>query len=188
MAENLAYLPEVSPSSQGNNTDPFYYVFGYQGTDVAEAKATANYQTYGALYNWSASLDACPEGWHLPTDAEWTTLTTYVSSQPEYLCLSYTSYIAKALAATTNWYGSSSTCAVGNYLAANNATGFSALPGGYRNTYGTFNGLGNAGYFWSSSENSTTNAWVRDLDYNSAFVDRSNDNKAYGFSARCLRD
>jgi len=151
MAENLAYLPEVSPSSQGNNTDPFYYVYNYQGTNVTEAKATANYHTYGVLYNWPASLDACPEGWHLPATAEWTALKYYMSSQPEYLCNSNTSYIAKALDATNNWNRSSGICVVGNNLSANNATGFTGLPGSVRSTDRTFGSLGNDGYFWSSS-------------------------------------
>jgi uncharacterized protein (TIGR02145 family) len=79
--KTLHTLPEVSPSSQGNNTDPYYYVYGYQGTDVNAAKATDNYTNYGALYNWPASLNACPEGWHLPTDAEWTILTTYLGGE-----------------------------------------------------------------------------------------------------------
>jgi uncharacterized protein (TIGR02145 family) len=77
---------------------------------------------------------------------------------------------------------------VGNNLAANNATGFSALPGGIRVTYGAFNNLGNNGYFWSSSEGSTTDAWFRYLIYYNADVGRSINDKAYGFSARCLRD
>jgi|GEM_PF-2184697 len=188
MAENLAYLPEVSPSSQGNNSDPYYYVYDYQGSDVAEAKATTNYQTYGVLYNWPASLNACPEGWYLPTDAEWTTLTDYVSSQPEYICNGNTDYIAKALAATTNWISSSNTCAVGNNLSANNATGFSGLPGGFRHPDGKYHRIGASGVWWSSTENSTTNAWLRDLYLHTAQLSRSDGSKGVGLSARCFRD
>jgi len=188
MAENLAFLPEVSPSSQGNNTDPYYYVYGYQGTNVAEAKATANYQTYGALYNWPASLNACPTGWHLTTDAEWTALTTYVSNQPEYLCNSNTSWIAKSLAATTNWLTHSGTCTVGNNLSANNATGFSGLPGGYRNTGGSFDAVSGSGNWWSATEFSASSAWFRHMGYGDATVYRGYVTKGFGFSARCLRD
>ena len=96
--------------------------------------------------------------------------------------------IDKARAASTLWNTYIGTCTVGNNLAANNATGFSALPGGYRYTFGSFNGLGLIGYFWSSSENSTTDAWARGLHYTGADVYRDNDDKAFGFSARCLRD
>jgi hypothetical protein len=56
MAENLAYLPAVSPSSAGSNTEPYYYVYDYQGDNVANAKQNANYSTYGVLYNWPASM------------------------------------------------------------------------------------------------------------------------------------
>ena len=71
MAENLAYLPSVSPPTEGSLIDPYSYVYGYEGTDINEAKTTTNYQTYGVLYNWPATLEACPSGWHLPSDAEW---------------------------------------------------------------------------------------------------------------------
>lgn len=188
MAENLAYLPAINPSSQGNNTDPYYYVYGYQGASVKEAKATANYQTYGVLYNWPASLNVCPEGWHLPSDAEWTILTDYVSSQPEYNCNDNTDYIAKALAATTNWSSSSSTCAVGNNLAVNNASGFTALPGGFRYTDGNFINIGDGGYWWSSTEDSSISAWCRGMTYGNADVERYDGTRGWGYGVRCLRD
>ncbi|MFN2380349.1 MAG: FISUMP domain-containing protein, partial [Bacteroidales bacterium] len=69
MAENLAYLPSVSPSSEGSETEPYYYVYAYDGSIVSEAKVTDNYNAYGVLFNWPAALTACPDGWHLPTDA-----------------------------------------------------------------------------------------------------------------------
>jgi len=74
MQENLAYLPSVSPSGAGNGVDPFYFVYGYDGSSVPTAKAEPNYSTYGVLYNYPAATAACPTGWHLPTDAEWLTL------------------------------------------------------------------------------------------------------------------
>lgn len=92
-AENLAYLPSVNSPSDASKEEMKYYVYGYYGEDVAEAKATENYQNLGVLYNWLAaggskdsSLDdnpsgiqgACPEGWHLPSEAEWQILYQYV--------------------------------------------------------------------------------------------------------------
>jgi len=77
LAEDLAYLPAVSPAATGSQTESHYYVYGYEGTDVAQAKATDNYGTYGVLYNLQAAMTACPEGWHLPSDAEWTQLEEY---------------------------------------------------------------------------------------------------------------
>ncbi|GAG76549.1 unnamed protein product, partial [marine sediment metagenome] len=85
MAENLAYLPSISPHWYTSYTEPYYYVYGCEETTVSEAKTTINYQTYGVLYNWAATMDGaessntnpsdvqgvCPDGWHLPSDAEW---------------------------------------------------------------------------------------------------------------------
>ena len=63
-----------------------------------------------------------------------------------------------------------------------------ALPGGNRNNNGSFNNLGNNANFWSSTENSSSNAWNRNLNYNNADVNRNNNNKENGFSLRCTKD
>jgi len=188
MAENLSYLPEVCPSSQGSETAPYYYVYDYQGNSVEEAKATTNYQTNGVLYNWPASLTACPVGWHLPALAEWNILYDYVRNHPEYLCNSNTLFIAKALAAKTNWNISSNTCAVGNNLSTNNGTVFSGLPSGGRHSYGYFGGIGDATSWWSSFEYSSTNAFQSGLFYSLGSMNSYGTGKDCGFSVRCLRD
>ena len=82
MAENLKYLPSVALPGNAS-IFALYYVYGYNGEVVADAKATVNYNTYGVLYNWSAanpkgSQGVCPSGWHLPSDAEWTTLSDFL--------------------------------------------------------------------------------------------------------------
>src|ERR1035437_6837240 len=85
---------------------------------------------YGALYNWYTvnTGKLAPTGWHVPTDAEWTTLTNYVTAN-----LGTSLNVAKALAATTDWtIDTYDAGAIGNDLSKNNSTGFSALPGGYR--------------------------------------------------------
>ena len=67
----------MSPYSVGENeTDPYYYVNGYEGTDVTAAISTSNYETYGVLYNWPAVMTEgiCPSGWHIPSDGEWQTM------------------------------------------------------------------------------------------------------------------
>ncbi|HUN03846.1 MAG TPA: FISUMP domain-containing protein, partial [Niabella sp.] len=71
LAENLRYLPNVVGPASGSTSVAYYYVFGYNGTDINAAKANANYPIYGALYNWAAAQVACPPGWHLPTYEEW---------------------------------------------------------------------------------------------------------------------
>ncbi len=193
MAENLTYLPEVNTPATGSNTEPRYYVYGYDGTDVDEAKATANYTTYGVLYNWTAAMTACPAGWHLPSDAEWTQLENYLADNGH----NYDgttggggSKIAKSLASASGWSFYSGTGTVGNtdYSEYRNKSGFSALPGGSRYYGGTFYGVGNYGNWWSSTEGGTSYAWYRSLFYNVSYVYRNDYPKELGFSVRCVRD
>ena len=153
---------------------------------------------YGNLYNWkvvmgNASSSAanpsgvqgiCPNGWHVPSDAEWNQLTSYVSSQSEYLCSNNTTYIAKALASTTGWTSYTDTCVVGNTQSSNNATGFGALPAGYYT--GSYLFVGASANFWSSTEASSSGAWYRNLYNYSPAVGRSGYGKGYGYSVRCL--
>jgi len=178
--------------------------------------ATYASMNYGLLYNWNAAADTfnaaygeisvntdysnevsvsftghrrgiCPAGWHLPSDAEWTQLTNYVSSQSEYQCGGNSSNIAKVLASTTGWSSSSTTCAVGNNQSANNATGFGALPAG--NYYGSsYYNFGYGANFWSATQNNSSDAYYRHLNYYLAYVNSYYSMKSYGYSVRCLRD
>jgi uncharacterized protein (TIGR02145 family) len=187
MAENLKYLPSVVGPGTGSQTTPYYYVYGYDGTNITDAKATANYTTYGVLYNWSAAMNGaassttnpsgiqgvCPTGWHLPSDAEWTELTDYLGG---------TSVAGGKLkeTGTTHWTSPNT--------GATNETGFTALPGGYRYNNGTFYLVGHDGYWWSATEGNATNAWSRHMyDYLSS-VGRNYYDKELGFSVRCVRD
>ena len=176
------------------------------GTTITQGSSTSsstryyynqgNSPSYGYLYNWPAvkgpsSMSAnnqgvCPAGWHVPSDAEWTQLTEYVSAQSQYICSNNTANIAKALAAATGWDSFTSTCAVGNMQSNNNATGFSALPAGYY--FNGYNGSGYDAFFWSATESSSSGAYNRYLDYDRATVGRDSDSKYNGFSVRCVRD
>lgn len=159
-----------------------------------------NVPTYGYLYNWPAVMHGasssssnpsgvqgiCPNGWHVPSEAEWTQLTNYVSGQSQYQCGSR--YIAKALASTTGWNSSTNNCAVGNNSSTNNATGFSALPAGYY-TYGLYDDFGYDAYFWSATEDYVYGgAYYLVLGYDYANVDRCLNDKGSGVSVRCVRD
>jgi len=193
MAENLAYLPSVVGPATGSTTEPHYYVYGYDGTSVATAKATTNYQTYGVLYNWPATLTACPPGWHLPSDAEWTQMEEYlIANGYNYDGTTSGNRIAISMASATGWNSSTNTGAIGNtntaYDAYRNKSGFTALPGGYRRTLGPFYNVGFDGYWWSSTQSSGHYAWHRHLYFSSSHVGRSIDGKVAGFSVRCLRD
>ncbi|HOG20838.1 MAG TPA: FISUMP domain-containing protein, partial [Salinivirgaceae bacterium] len=187
MAENLKYLPSVVGSSMGSDTEPLYYVLGYDGIDVAVAKATENYATYGVLYNWPAAMNGaasseanpsgvqgiCPAGWHLPSDAEWTQLIDYLSG----------SEVAGGKlkeTGTTHWDSPNE--------GATNETGFTALPGGFRGSYGSFSNFGFYGFWWSATESGVSSAWNRSMNYEYSGVYRDYNGKEYGFSVRCLKN
>lgn len=189
MAQNLNVGTRINGTeNQTNNGTIEKYCYNNQ---------ESNCDTYGGLYQWDEMMQysttpgvkgICPEGWHLPSDTELWTLTTYLNSQTAYCCDNNTNAIAKSLAATTLWSTHTNTCAIGNNLLANNATGFSGLPGGYRGTTGLFFNLGNTGYFWSSN-GGTTYAWSRELSYNTlSFYTRYDSLKGLGLSVRCLKD
>ena len=191
MAENLAYLHSVVGPATVSKTDPYYYVYDYYSTDVVAAKATTFYALYGVLYNWPAALTACPEGWHLPSDAEWTQLENYlIANGYNYDGSTEGNKIAKSMAANSGWTTSSYTGAVGNtdYPAYRNKSGFTALPGGYRDNNEPFYYFGNYGYWWSSTETDASYAWYRSLYSDLSGVIRLKFSKDYGFSVRCLRD
>jgi len=189
MAQNLNVGTRINGTEgQGNNSNIEKYCY----SDI-----DANCTTYGGLYQWDEMMQytttqgaqgICPTGWHLPTDAEWITLTSYVGSQSTYLCNSNSNYIAKSLAATTNWATTTGTCAIGNNLSANNATGFTALPGGNRQDNSTFSSLEYNSNFWSSTPgtNLTANGQVLSNDF--ATVRNFQYDKPRGFSVRCIKD
>ena len=115
----------------------------------------------------------CPDGWHLPSDSEWVELTTYLGGE---------SISGGKLKETgTSHWNSPNT-------GATNLTGFTALPGGYRNSDYTFLYVGYIGRWWSATESSSVNAWSRTMYYNYNNVNRVEFSKANGFSVRCVKD
>ncbi|MFA5815748.1 MAG: fibrobacter succinogenes major paralogous domain-containing protein [Bacteroidales bacterium] len=170
MADNLAYLPAVSPSSDGSDTSPYHYVYDYEGSSMSAAKATTNYATYGVLYNWPAALKACPSGWHLPSDDEWNVLIEYLGGEAD---------AGKKMKSTSGWRENEN---------GDNSSGFSALPGGHSLTIGVFDFLGDGAFFWSSSEYEAPYAWSQVLYYYVVSVNRAYDYRGRGFSVRCLKD
>ncbi len=173
MKENLKWLPSVNPPAEGSITSANYYVYDYKGNSVSSAKATANYRIYGVLYNWPVALKACPTGWHLPSDDEWTVLTNYLGGE------SVAGGKMKTLG-TTHWNSPNAS--------ATNSSSFKALPGGYRYTDGSFGNVSYYGYWWSSSPSVASNAWSRCMYYSNAEVFRGSYSKSFGFSVRCLKD
>jgi uncharacterized protein (TIGR02145 family) len=142
-------------------------------SDQGGPNEITNLATYGRLYNWYAVTNAaglCPTGWHVPTDAEWDTLTTHLGGL---------SVAGDKLKSTSGWASGDG---------GTNLSGFSALPGGFRNYHdGIFLEIGNLGYWWSSSPDAT-NSWGRGLRPNDPNVERSPYYRSYGFSVRCVQD
>ena len=190
-------ISQGSTTSTSTSTAYWYYPDNY----------SSNMSTYGLLYNWKAVMrnsssssanpsgvkGICPTGWHIPSDAEWTQLTDYVSSQSQYVCGSDNTQIAKALASTTFWGGNTTTCAVGNTPSNNNATGFSALPAGYyhinySSSASSYQGINTGAYHWSATESSSNNVYVSNLFSSHANVYRSTASKTNGNSVRCIKD
>jgi uncharacterized protein (TIGR02145 family) len=183
MAENLKTtkyndctpIPLVTDNtSWATLTSPGYC---WYNNDAATYKAT-----YGALYNWysvdpasNGDKNVCPTGWHVPNDVDWVTLITYLGGE------SIAGNSLKEIG-TTHWQAPNE--------GATNESGFTALPGGYRNLNGVlFYEIGNDGYWWSASEYSSATAWSQHMYWgNSNAYWYPLYDKHDGFSIRCLKN
>jgi uncharacterized protein (TIGR02145 family) len=161
----------LSNSAWENTTSGAYAIYN---------NAPVNDGLYGKLYNHYAVTDGrglCPTGWHVPSDAEWTTLENQLGGS---------SVAGGALKSTATqptpggWASPNS--------GATNSSGFTALPGGFRLNSGDFFHLTDYGYWWSSSVNSGSNVWFRYLYVNFSSFNRSSFNRLNGLSVRCLKD
>lgn len=138
---------------------------------------TANGTIYGKLYNWYAVNDSrglAPSGWHIPSDAEWTMLTTYLGGQD---------VVGAKLkeAGITHWMSPNT--------GATNSSGFTALPGGVCQKYGDFFEIGTSGFWWSSTEGGGgATAWFRYMLYDKSVIWYAGIDKKFGYSVRCLKN
>lgn len=190
MAENLRYLPSVQNYS--DITRACHYVYGYNGTSTTEAKATPNYSKYGVLYNWFAAMAGrvesianpsgvkgiCPEGWHLPSEAEWLQLSNYLNGSGD------DGGVLKE-EGTLHWESPNT--------GATNEFGFTALPGGYRGDASSFTKIKTNGHWWSTTaDNGNSCARYFYLSHGNAnaeiFYEKNTQNKGWGLSVRCVRD
>ena len=150
---------------------------GHYSPDIDACDDVQSFAVYGRLYNWYAVNDArdlCPESWHVSTDGEWTGLEDYITSQ--------------GFAAGMEGIALKSTYGWSEQLGGGNGTddfGFSALPGGYRGSGGTFVNAGYGGNWWSSSPNGG-NAWYWYLY--SPDLNRNYTNPRHGYAVRCIKD
>ena len=161
-------IPEVKDSVEWTNLSTGAWC--YYNNDPALGAI------YGKLYNLYAVNDQrglAPTGWHVPSDEEWTTLSTYLGGKG-------VAGDKMKEAGTTHWWSPNT--------GATNSSGFSALPGGYRNFTVQFKDIGFNGSWWSSTEDDTSNVWYRYLFYKNAGINRSLSVKNFGFSVRCVKD
>lgn len=166
-------IPLVEDSLRWENRDSAAYC--WYKNDLASYKAA-----YGALYNWYAvnTGKLAPKGWHVPTDSEWTVLTTLLGGEA----------VAGGLlkeAGTVHWVSPNTVTA--------NAYGFMALPGGYRSNWG-FTCVGTLGYWWSAAKyDSSVNSWERESyerDMSNTYLNvyRRSEGRQNGYSVRCVKD
>ncbi|MBA7533236.1 hypothetical protein ES705_25471 [subsurface metagenome] len=191
MAENLnvgTYVESINTGSAHSDVSDNSIIekYCYENNE-------AYCDTFGGLYDWNEMMQyvttertngICPDGWHLPSDAEWKQLEMYLG-------------MTQAEADNTGWRGTdeggklkeiSTTYWVSPNTGATNESGFTALPFGYRLFFGSFADVGLTSYFHSSTESGSSNAWDRYMNFNISQVYRNIAGKTEGFSVRCVRN
>jgi uncharacterized protein (TIGR02145 family) len=177
------WMSENLNASTYRNGDPIRYArTREEWTDAAEKKEGAwcyydndpkNGEVYGKLYNWYAVNDSrglAPKGYNIPIDAEWTVLIDRLGGED---------IAGQKMKSKSGWNGDTN---------GSNSSGFTGLPGGFCDKSGYFGYLSSSGCFWSSSENNAEYAWSRGLYDTDTKISRSNDDKKYGFSVRCIKN
>ena len=145
---------------------------------------------YGRLYSWDAAVAACPDGWHLGSDEEWSALVHYLDPRSEPNDGFEISTIAGGMMKTTGTREDGTGLWQAPNTGATNASGFSALPSGNRNPAGTFKMLGYHSMFWTSTAYDDSHAWTMMLDMTQSGIlrDYRGVTKHYGISVRCVKD
>jgi uncharacterized protein (TIGR02145 family) len=175
MVENLKVTHYRNGDSIPNVADGIQWSGLVTGACCDYDNSTSNSSIYGKLYNWYAVHDnrkIAPNGWHVPTDTEWTTLVTYLGGED----------IAGGKLkenGTTHWKSPNT--------GATNETGFTGLPGGSRG-FSSFSGIEYNGNWWSASESDATYSWSRYMDSRSAAINRNLIPNKFGYTVRCLKD
>ena len=183
MAENLRTTKYRNGKSIASITDDAKWEKNETGAWCYYENDESNNNPYGKLYNWYAVANnnkICPIGWHVPTDAEWTTLINYLDPEADGGADDNTAGGKMKRAGRQYWNSPNE--------GATNNSGFSGVPGGSRYYNGPSNGMGEYGVWWSSTEYSSSNVWTRDLYNYKVNVSRPNFSKSAGFSVRCVRD
>ncbi|MDR3013476.1 MAG: fibrobacter succinogenes major paralogous domain-containing protein [Chitinispirillales bacterium] len=137
----------------------------------------SNCEKYGRLYTWDAAMTACPAGWRVPTDDEWTVLTNYASFDGAGAAA------GTRLKSDTDWLDEGGI----EFSPGTNEFDFSAMSGGYRWSCGRFSHVAWIGRWWSATENAAAYAWYRNMGVDYTGVSRDSSSKSYGYSLRCVQ-
>jgi uncharacterized protein (TIGR02145 family) len=176
MAENLKVTHYRNGDPIPNVTSDYIWFELTTGAYCNYNNDEGNVDVYGRLYNWHAVVDGrniAPEGWHVPSDAEWQILVDYLGGDA-------VAGGEMKEAGITHWLSPNT--------GATNASGFTGLPAGRRDLDGYFLNLGGIGYFWSTTEAPANHAWYRNLHYFLAGVTHGDYARVGGFSVRCVKD
>ncbi len=190
MKENLKVTHYADGTSIPLITDNSAWAnLGSNNTDDAYCYYNNNPDSeYGALYTWAAAMGdnavssnnipsgvqgVCPDGWHLPSDAEWSILTDYLGNDSGSKLADNADLWTDGNLENNAFFGTS---------------GFFAIPAGYRLGNGYFYNIGNRSIWWSSFKESSEYAWHRSIIYNNTATDRDSGSKSNGFSVRCVKD
>ncbi len=187
MAQNLKVTHYRNGDPIPNVTDGGIWAGLTTGAYCDYNNEEGNVAVYGRLYNWYAVIDSrdiAPEGWHVPTDAEWKQLEIYIG-------------MSQAEADATGWRGTDEGGKLKEFgtahwdspnMGATNMSGFTALPGGYRSAYGGYNSMGSGARFWSSTEYLSDGGYYRWLEYTYSQSYRMGILLGSGLSVRCVKD
>jgi len=190
-------IPEVTDNAEWANLTTGAWC--YYNNDETKPRLYNWYAVMGihdpaSLSNPSLRKEFAPEGWHVPTDAEWSTLENYlIGSGYNYDDTTTGNKIAKAMASTTGWNSSTAAGAIGNYQSDNNDSAFNAYPLGYRGYWeqGSFVNNGNQALFWSSSSFNDVLGWYFRLSFQFELSDLTMDDSIWkqgGMQVRFVRD
>lgn len=163
-AENFAYLPQIDTINVS--------VYGYKGNSLKEAKSTSSYKKFGALYSWEFAKLLAPDGWRLPSDADWQQLEVEMG-------------IPRESVNTIGWRGSNNEA---EKLKQNGTAGFNILFGGWRSDNGEYKFQGQHANFWCYDSYDQERAVERLFGKNNQKIGRDYGNKGCGFSVRYVKD
>lgn len=152
---------------------------------------SSNKDVYGGLYNWYTvkTNKLAPIGWHIPSNDEWATLERYlIENYCNYDGSPSGNKLAKSIATSVGWEKSTSEGAIGNNFTQNNSSGFTGVPGGFRDIDGEYYNVSRTAFWWCSTEINSNGASARRLSYEFSAIYNSGNIKQCGLSVRCIKD